>query len=137
MNYWLIKSDPETYTFDQMKADRTTGWDGVRNFAARNNLKAMKKGDICLFYHSNDPAGIVGLVEVVREFYPDATAKEGDWVAVDVRYKKAFKYNISLAQVKKNSQLQQMQLIRLQRLSVQAVTPDEFGVICHLGDHGK
>lgn len=136
MNYWLIKSDPETYTFDQMKADKVTMWDGVRNYAARNNLKAMKKGDLCLFYHSNDPAGIVGLVEVAKPFYPDPTAKDGDWVVVDVKYKKTFKHNISLAKVKQTTSLQDMQLIRFQRLSVQGVTPDEFGIICSMADHG-
>lgn len=134
MNYWLIKSDPDTYTFDDLKKDKSTVWDGVRNYAARNNMRAMKKGDLCLFYHSNHPDGIVGLAEVVKEAYQDPTTEDSAWSVVDVKFKKRFSKNISLETVKKTKALQEMQLIKLQRLSVQAVRVEEFDLICSMGE---
>ena len=126
MNYWLIKSEPSTYSIDQLKADKQTFWSGVRNYAARNNLKAMKKGDICLFYHSVVDPGIVGLAKVVNEAYQDPTTEETAWVAVDVAFVKKFKAPVTLPQVKEDKALAQMDLIRLGRLSVQTVKKEEY-----------
>ena len=108
-------------------------WDGVRNYAARNNLKAMKKGDLAFFYHSNEGLCIVGIAKVVKEHYQDPTTPEDAWVAVDFAPFKALKKPVSLAQIKEDKHLQDMQLIKLQRLSVSAVKPEEFDHICLLG----
>lgn len=125
MNYWLIKSDPETYSFERMKQDKKTNWDGVHNYAARNNLKAMKKGDLCFFYESmNGEPSVVGIVSVAKEHYPDPT--DDTWVWVDVAYKAPMKKPVSLKQVKANKKLEQMALVRLSRLSVQPVTEAEW-----------
>ena len=132
MNYWLIKSEPSTYSIDQLKADKQTFWSGVRNYAARNNLKAMKKGDICLFYHSVVDPGIVGLAKVVKEAYQDPTTEETAWVAVDVAFVKKFKAPVTLPQVKADKALAQMDLIRLGRLSVQTVRKEEYDHILGL-----
>ncbi len=132
MNYWLIKSEPSTYSIDQLKADKQTFWSGVRNYAARNNLKAMKKGDICLFYHSVVDPGIVGLAKVVKEAYQDPTTEETAWVAVDVAFVKKFKTPVTLPQVKADKALAQMDLIRLGRLSVQTVKKEEYDHILGL-----
>ena len=133
MNHWLIKSEPFKYSWEQFKKDKTTMWDGVRNYAARNNLKAMKKGDLAFFYHSNEGLCIVGIAKVVKEHYQDPTTTEEAWVAVDFAPFKALKKPVSLAQIKEDKQLQDMQLIKLQRLSVSAVKPEEFDHICLLG----
>jgi len=127
MAYWLIKSDPETYSFEQMIKDKKTFWDGVRNYAARNNLKAMKKGEQCFFYESmNGVPSIVGIVTVAKEHYQDPTTDETAWVCVDVAYKSRLKKPVSLAQVKANKSLINMALVRLSRLSVQPVTEAEW-----------
>ena len=133
MNHWLIKSEPFKYSWDQFKKDKITIWDGVRNYAARNNLKAMKKGDLVFFYHSNEGLCIVGIAKVVKEHYQDPSTKEEAWVAVDFAPFKTLKKPVTLAQIKQDKKLQDMQLIRLSRLSVSAVKPDEFDYICLLG----
>jgi predicted RNA-binding protein with PUA-like domain len=129
MNYWLIKSEPSTYSIDDLKKEKKTFWSGVRNYAARNNMKAMKKGDLLLFYHSVTEPGVVGLAKVVKEFYQDPTTEETAWVVVDVAFVEKFKKVISLEQIKKQEQLAAMDLLRLSRLSVQSVKPDEFDYI--------
>lgn len=133
MNYWLIKSEPFKYSWDQFKKDKKTCWDGVRNYQARNNLKAMKKGDLLLFYHSNEGMCIVGIAKVVKEHYQDPTTKEEAWVSVDVAPFKSLKTPVTLAQIKMDEYLKDMQLVKLQRLSVGAVKPEEFDRICMLG----
>lgn len=134
MNYYLIKSEPSTYSIDQMKADKTTFWSGVRNYAARNNLKEMKKGDLCLFYHSVVNPSVVGIVEVVKEFYQDPTTEEAAWVVVDVKFKKKFKNIVTLERIKEEKKLAAMDLIRLGRLSVQKVKPEEFQYILEMAN---
>ena len=133
MNYWIIKSEPFKYSWDQFKTDKKTCWDGVRNYQARNNLKAMKKGDLLLFYHSNEGMCIVGIAKVLKEHYQDPTTKEEAWVSVDVAPFKALKTPVTLAQIKADDYLKDMQLVKLQRLSVGIVKPEEFDRICMLG----
>lgn len=133
MNYWLIKSEPFKYSWDQFKKDKKTCWDGVRNYQARNNLKAMKKGDLLLFYHSNEGMRIVGIAKVVKEHYQDPTTTDEAWVSVDVAPFKALKTPVTLAQIKADEYLKDMQLVKLQRLSVGMVKPEEFDRICMLG----
>lgn len=126
MNYWLLKSDPETYSFERMQKEKKTFWDGVRNYAARNHLRAMKKGDLCFFYESmNGEPSIVGTVKVVREGYQDPTTTE-DWTCVDIQYNSVLKRPVTLAVVKANKKLAQMALVRISRLSVQPVTMAEW-----------
>lgn len=133
MNYWLIKSEPFKYSWEQFLKDKKTFWDGVRNYAARNNLKAMKKGDLALFYHSNEGLCVVGIAKVVKEHYQDPTTEETAWVAVDFAPFKTLKTPVTLEQIKKDKQLQDVQLVKLQRLSVSIVKPEEFDRICMLG----
>jgi predicted RNA-binding protein with PUA-like domain len=145
-NYWLVKSEPETFSFDDLVASpkRTTHWDGVRNYAARNHLRAMRSGDVVLFYHSSvAPAAIVGVAEVVREAYPDSTAldsadphydpksKRDDptWFMVDLRAVEPLPRPVSLDEVKHTKGLEQMALVRLGRLSVQPVTKREYDIV--------
>ena len=132
MAYWLVKSEPFKYSWDQFVTDKKTFWDGVRNYAARNNLKAMKKGDQLFFYHSNEGLEIVGIAKVVKEFYQDPTTIAEAWVAVDLAPVKKLKRPVSLASIKAEKRLTQMALIRLGRLSVQPVTDDEWNVIMEL-----
>ena len=148
-NYWLVKSEPETFSFDDLVArpDRTTHWDGVRNFAARGHLRAMKKGDRVFFYHSSaDPSAIVGIAEIAREAYPDHTAFDSTdphfdpksnpdsptWFMVDVRAVEPLPRPVSLDEIKKNKALASMALVRLGRLSVQPVTPKEWETILQM-----
>lgn len=133
MNYWLIKSEPFKYSWEQFSKDKKTCWDGVRNYAARNNLKAMKKGDLALFYHSNEGLCIVGIAKVVKEHYQDPTTEETAWVSVDFAPHKALKKPVYLADIKKDKLLQNMQLVKLSRLSVGVVTQEEFDKILLLG----
>lgn len=133
MNYWLIKSEPFKYSWEQFLKDKKTFWDGVRNYAARNNLKAMKKGDLVFFYHSNEGLNIVGIAKVVKEAYQDPTTEETAWVAVDFAPHKTLKKPVSLADIKEDKLLKDMQLVKLQRLSVSVVKPEEFDRICLLG----
>lgn len=129
MDYWLIKSEPGTYSIDDLKRDKTTSWTGIRNFQARNNLRLMKKGDMCLFYHSGEDKAVVGLAKVIKTAYPDETAKEGDWVAVGVQFVEKFARPVTLSEVKANASLKKMQLVTHSRLSTQKVTADEYETI--------
>jgi len=124
--YWLVKSEPEAYAWAQLVKDRKTAWTGVRNFAARNNLRAMKKGDLICFYHSVEEKSIVGLARVEKEAYPDPTAGEGDWSAVDLVPVKALARPVALAQIKADTILREMPLVRIGRLSVSPVTSAQF-----------
>jgi len=133
MAHWLIKSEPETYSWDQLVKDRQTRWDGIRNYAARLHLRAMKKGDELFFYHSNKGMEIVGIGAVVREAYPDPTADAGDWAAVDVKAVKKLQKAVSLEQIKKEKKLANMALVRIGRLSVQPVTDEEWNLILKMG----
>lgn len=147
--HWLVKSEPDVFSFDDLMAapKKTTHWDGVRNFTARNNLRAMKNGDLVLFYHSNAaPSAIVGVAEVVREAYPDSTAFDAKdahydpksdpddptWYMVDIRAVKALPRPIPLDEVKKTKGLAKMALVRLSRLSVQPVTPAEYDLVTEM-----
>jgi predicted RNA-binding protein with PUA-like domain len=129
MAYWLIKSEPSTYSWDQFVKDGKTTWDGVRNYAARIHLRAMKKGDECFFYHSNEGMEIVGIAKVIKEAYQDPTTDDEAWVAVDVKPFKKLKTPVSLKQIKAEKRLQNMALIKISRLSVQPVTDEEWGII--------
>jgi predicted RNA-binding protein with PUA-like domain len=126
MNYWLVKSEPEAYAWAQLVKDRKTAWTGVRNYAARNNLRAMTKGDLVLFYHSVEEKSVVGLARVEKEAYPDTTADEGDWSAVDLVPVKALTKPVTLAQIKADKILGEMVLVRIGRLSVSPVTSGQF-----------
>ncbi|KQS28098.1 EVE domain-containing protein [Dyadobacter sp. Leaf189] len=137
MNYWLVKSEPSAYSWDQLVKEKEGMWDGVRNYAARNNLMAMKKGDQVLFYHSNEGKEVVGLVEVSKEHYPDPTAKEGNWVVVNVVPVEKFPNTVTLAQIKADQRLKEMALVKLSRLSVVPVRPEEFDVIVGLAHDSK
>ena len=116
MNYWLVKSEPEAYSWSQFVKDGKTAWTGVRNFAARNNLRAMKKGDLVFFYHSGEDKSVVGLARVAKEFYPDPTAEEGDWSCVDLVPVKALAKPVTLAQIKADKILKEMMLVKQSRL---------------------
>lgn len=129
MAYWLVKSEPFKYSWDQFEKDKTATWDGVRNYAARNNLQAMKKGDKVLFYHSNEGVEVVGIAKVTREFYQDPTTAEPAWVVVDIKPVKKLKKTVTLAQIKAEPLLANMALVRLGRLSVQPVTDLEWQLV--------
>ena len=126
MAYWLIKSEPFKYSWEQFEKEGKTFWDGVRNYAARNHLKAMKKGDKVFYYHSNEGLAIVGIAEVAKEHYTDPTAGDDTWVAVDIKPVKRLKQPVSLQQIKENKTLADMALLRLSRLSVQPVKEEEW-----------
>jgi|SRR6185312_1789314 len=130
MNYWLVKSEPSVYSWEQLQKDKKTVWDGVRNYAARLHLRAMKKGDEVFFYHSNEGTCVVGIAKVVKEAYPDPKDKE--WSAVDLAPVKAFKNPVTLAQIKNEKALKNMALVRIGRLSVSPVSKPEFDIICKL-----
>jgi predicted RNA-binding protein with PUA-like domain len=125
MNYWLVKSEPSVYSFDKLVEDGETRWDGVRNYAARLHLRAMKKGDQVLFYHSNEGMEIVGIAKVSKEAYQDPTTTE-DWSCVDLKPVKKLKKSVSLAAVKADKSLKDIPLVRIPRLSVMPVTGREF-----------
>lgn len=131
--YWLVKSEPDVYSFDDLMRDGHTRWDGVRNYQARNNLRAMQVGDICLYYHSNLGLCVVGLARVKRTHYPDPTAQKGDWSAIDLEPFKPLNTPVSLAVIKNEQALQNLGLVRNGRLSVMPVTFDEFSTILRLG----
>ena len=126
MNYWLAKSEPEAYSWSQLVKDGKTAWTGVRNFQARNNLRAMKKGDAVCFYHSVTDKQVMGIARVAREFYPDATATEGDWSCVDLEPLKALKQPVSLEVIKADAILAAMPLVKQSRLSVTPLTKTQF-----------
>src|SRR6478735_4745763 len=133
MAYWLVKSEPSTYSWEKLEKDKRTTWDGVRNYAARIHLKAMKKGDQVLFYHSNEGLDIVGIAKVAREFYQDPTTDDDRWVSVMIKPVKAFKKPVTLAEMKASKKLQNMALVRIGRLSVQPVTDEEWEIILEMG----
>ena len=132
MAYWLIKSEPFKYSWDQFEKDGSTFWDGVRNYAARNNLRSMKKGDLAFFYHSNEGLAIVGIAKVIKEAYQDPTTEETAWVAVDFKPHKKIKCPVTLADIKANKALANMALIRLGRLSVQPVLEEEWDIVMQM-----
>jgi len=132
MAYWLVKSEPSTYSFDQLQKDGNTVWDGVRNYAARIHLRSMKKGDQVLFYHSNEGTEIVGIAKVAKEAYQDPTTTDEAWVAVDLKPHKKIKKPVSLAQIKTDKRLADMALVRLGRLSVQPVTEKEWDIVMEM-----
>jgi len=134
MNHWLVKSEPTAYSWAQFVKDGSTAWTGVRNFAARNHLRAMKKGDPVLFYHSNEGKEIVGIARVEKEAYADPTAKEGDWSCVDLKPEKPLAKSVSLETIKTDLVLKTMTLMRQSRLSVTPVTESEFRHILKLSD---
>ncbi|WP_301922893.1 EVE domain-containing protein [Ferruginibacter sp.] len=132
MPYWLVKSEPFKYSWEQFVKDKKTFWDGVRNYAARNNLRAMKKGDEVLFYHSNEGVEIVGIAKVAKEYYQDPTTVEEAWVVVDLKPVRKLNKTVTLVKVKADKRLENMALVRLGRLSVQPVTADEWEVVMEL-----
>ena len=136
MAYWLVKSEPSAYSWDQFTKEKQTVWSGVRNYAARLHLNTMKKGDEVLFYHSNEGLDIVGLAKVSKEAYQDPTTDEVRWVAVDLKVYKKLKKPVSLDEIKKNKRLAKMALIRISRLSVQPVSDEEFRIIMEMAGEG-
>ena len=130
MNYWLLKTEPETFSWSDLVRDKKAVWDGVRNFQARKNLKDMKKGDLAFIYHTGDEKAIVGISIVSREFYPEP--KDPDWVAVDLAPDNALKNPVTLARVKQDKSMQKMVLVKAARLSVQPVTKEEYEKILSL-----
>jgi predicted RNA-binding protein with PUA-like domain len=133
MQYWLVKSEPFVYSWENLKADKSTAWTGVRNYGARNNLRSMKKGDLVLFYHSNEGLEIVGITKVKKEHYQDPTTEDPNWVAVDLSAFKKLKTPVTLKQIKQDPILQQMALVKLSRLSVIPVLAEEFDRVLELG----
>jgi predicted RNA-binding protein with PUA-like domain len=132
MAYWLVKSEPSTYSWDQLQKNKQTTWDGVRNYAARIHLKAMKKGDEVFFYHSNEGMEIVGITKVSKEFFQDPTTDDDAWVAVELKPFKKLKNPVSLETIKKDKRLAEMALVRIGRLSVQPVSEKEYEIIMAL-----
>lgn len=132
-NFWLAKSEPGTYSWEDFRKERRTSWTGVRNYTARNNLRAMQKGDEVLFYHSGEDKAVVGIARVKRTAYRDNTAKEGDWSTVDLVPIKALRRPVTLSEIKGNPRLKKMPLIRLSRLSVSPVSAQEFREILRMG----
>jgi predicted RNA-binding protein with PUA-like domain len=137
MNYWLVKSEPFQYSWEEFVKDGGTYWDGVRNYQARNNLKAMKKGDRVLYYHSNKGLEVVGIAKVVKEFYQDPTTDDDRWVVVDLEPVKALKNPVPLSVIKGEKSLRNISLIKQSRLSVMPLTKDEFDLIVKMGGVGK
>ncbi len=133
--YWLVKSEPNVWSIDEQKKTGAKGtvWDGVRNYQAANNLKAMKKGDLCFFYHSNIGKEIVGIVEVVKEHFIDPTDKEKKFVAVQLKFKKKLKNFVQLKIIKQNKELSNLSLIKQSRLSVMPIDSKSWKIICKLG----
>lgn len=132
MNYWLVKSEPEAYSWSQLVMDGKTAWTGVRNFTARLNLRAMKKGDFVFFYHSVTGKEVVGLARVAKEFYSDPTATEGDWSCVDLEPAKPLKNPVPLETIKADKTLKEMKLVKQSRLSVSPLTPVEYARLMEL-----
>ena len=128
--HWLVKSEPDKYPFERLVSDGSTSWDGIRNFEARNNLRTMKTGDLCLFYHSNEGKAVVGIAKVAREAYPEAKAK--DWTAVDLEPVRPLARPVTLAEIRAHHALAEMMVLRRPRLSVSPVTKGEFDAIVAL-----
>ena len=134
INYWLLKSEPDAWSWDNQVKEGASMWDGVRNYQARNNLKEMKKNDLCFFYHSVTERSIVGIVKVVKEYYPDPTDKTGRFVVVDVKATKKLKNPVSLDQIKENSKLQDIALVKQSRLSVMPLRKTEWDIIIKMSN---
>ena len=137
MAYWLVKSEPSAYSWEQLEKDKQTEWTGIRNYAARNHLKAMKKGEEVFFYHSNEGLEIVGIAKVAKEAYQDPTTDDSAWACVDLKPFKRLKKPVSLDVIKKEKRLQNMALVRIGRLSVQPVTETEYQRILELAGEMK
>ena len=135
--YWLLKSEPSTWSWEDQVQSKIDMWDGVRNYQARNNLMKMKKGDHCFFYHSVNEKSIVGIFEVHKEHYPDPTDKSKKFVAIDVKALKKLKYPVTLDRIKKNKKLQKISLIKQSRLSVMPLTISEFKEIIKLSNQNE
>jgi predicted RNA-binding protein with PUA-like domain len=134
MNYWLLKSEPDAWSWDNQVKEGASMWDGVRNYQARNNLKEMKKNDLCFFYHSVTERSIVGIVKVVKEYYPDPTDKTGRFVVVDVKATKKLKNPVSLDEIKQNSKLKDIALVKQSRLSVMPLKKTEWDIIIKMSN---
>lgn len=135
-NHWLIKQEPASYSWDRFVKDGGTAWTGVRNFQARNNLNAMRKGDRVLYYHSVTAKAVVGVATVTRKAYPDPTAKSGDWVCVDLKPVKPLALPVTIGQIKKTPDLEEIMLLKNSRLSVMPLTEEEYDTILHIGCQG-
>jgi predicted RNA-binding protein with PUA-like domain len=133
MNHWLVKSEPFKYSWEKFNQDGRTFWDGVRNYQARNNLKAMQEGDLVLFYHSNEGKNVVGIAKVVKEFYQDPTTDDANWVVVDLSPVESLKNPVSLEQIKTEPSLTDISLVRQGRLSVMPLKAEEFDKILEMG----
>ena len=134
MKYWLLKSEPDAWSWDNQVKEGASMWDGVRNYQARNNLKEMKKNDLCFFYHSVTERSIVGIVKVVKEYYPDPTDKTGRFVVVDVKATKKLKNPVSLDQIKENNELKDIALVKQSRLSVMPLKKTEWDIIIKMSN---
>lgn len=134
MAYWLIKTEPSSWSWADQTEKKVTHWDGVRNYQACNNLKAMKIGDLCFFYHSVKERQIVGIVEVIKEYYPDPTDPQGRFVMVDVQYVHPLVTPVSLDTIKADPRLSHLSLIKQSRLSVMPIDPEAWKIICNYGD---
>ncbi len=134
MNYFLVKSEPHKYSWEKFKEDKYTMWDGVRNYQARNNLKEMKKGDLVLYYHSNEGKEVVGIAKVVKSFYQDPTTSNPNWVVVDLEPVQDFKKPVTLAEIKADKQLENISLVKQGRLSVMTLKAEEFDRIVAFGN---
>jgi predicted RNA-binding protein with PUA-like domain len=132
MNYWLMKTEPSTYSWEDLERDKKTVWDGVRNFQARNNIRAMKKGDLILIYHSMSDKCVVGIAKIVKEHFPDPS--DENWSVVTIALEQRLKNTVSLSQVKAEKRLQNMVLVKNSRLSVQPVKQEEFDIILELSE---
>jgi predicted RNA-binding protein with PUA-like domain len=137
MSYWLVKSEPSVYSWDQFVKDGKTSWTGVRNYAARLHLNAMKKNDEVFYYHSNEGLDIVGIAKVIKEAYPDNTTDDPRWVTVDLKPVRKLKKPVSMNDIKKEKKLQEMALIRISRLSVQPVSEEEWNIIMKMAGERK
>lgn len=132
MNFWLMKTEPGTFSWDDLIRDKKAVWDGVRNFQARNNLKAMKKGDLAFIYHSMDDKAVIGIAEITKEYFPDP--KDNDWVAVEIKPIKKLKKSVNLAGIKSEKLLSEMVLVKNSRLSVQPVRKEEFDLVIGMSE---
>ena len=134
MAYWLVKSEPDEYSYADLVKEKRTMWDGIRNYAARKHLRGMKMDDLVLFYHSRKGLEVVGVCKVVKEYYPDPTAEKGDWSVVDVVPVKKLKRPVSLKTIKATDELAEIPLVRISRLSVMPIETDAFNKILELGE---
>lgn len=132
MAYWLVKSEPSSYSWAQLEKDKDARWEGVRNYAARNFLKQMKTGDHVFYYHSNEGTEIVGIAEVTKEFYQDPTTQDANWVVVNIKPHKKLQIPVTLKRIKEDKRLANMALVKISRLSVQPVTKEEWGIVMEM-----